>query len=150
MPKRDYYEVLGVDRNSTYDEIKKSYRELALKYHPDRNKSPNAAEKFNEISTAYGILSNHEKRNIYDQTGHSGIDDRFSQEDIFRNTDFDDIFQGTGFGVDLGSLFGSLFGSGFGGSGNRASPQGQDLRHDIETSLSWRTSKHNYSQKYCL
>ena len=135
MPKRDYYEVLGVDRNSTYDEIKKSYRELALKYHPDRNKSPNAAEKFNEISTAYGILSNHEKRNIYDQTGHSGIDDRFSQEDIFRNTDFDDIFQGTGFGVDLGSLFGSLFGSGFGGSGNRASPQGQDLRHDIELSL---------------
>ena len=123
MAKRDYYEVLGVDRNTAPDEIKKSYRKLALKYHPDRNKSNNAEEKFNEISNDYGILSNPEKRRIYDQTGHDGIDGRFTQEDIFKHTDFNEIFQGTGFGgvnVDLGSLFGSLFGSGFGGSDNRA------------------------------
>ena len=82
MAKRDYYEVLGVDRNSTADEIKKSYRKLALEYHPDRNKSDNAEEKFNEISTAYGILSNPEKRSIYDQTGHDGIDGKFTQEEI--------------------------------------------------------------------
>ena len=138
MAKRDYYEVLGVDRNTAPDEIKKSYRKLALKYHPDRNKSNNAEEKFNEISTAYGILSNPEKRRIYDQTGHDGIDGRFTQEDIFKHTDFNEIFQGTGFGgvnVDLGSLFGSLFGSGFGGSDNSASPQGQDLGHDVELSF---------------
>ena len=69
--KRDYYEVLGVSKNSSIDEIKKQYRKLALKFHPDRNKSSEAAEHFKEISEAYAVLSDTEKRQIYDQNGGS-------------------------------------------------------------------------------
>ena len=72
MSKRDYYEVLGVQKSTTKDEIKSAYRKLALKYHPDRNKSPEAEEKFKEISEAYAVLSDPEKRKRYDAYGHVG------------------------------------------------------------------------------
>ena len=88
MVKKDYYETLGVSKNSSVDEIKKAYKKLALKYHPDRNKDEGSEEKFKEISEAYAVLSDKEKKETYDQFGHSGFDQRFSQEDIFRGFDF--------------------------------------------------------------
>ena len=84
MAKKDYYEVLGVNRNATEEEIKKAYRKLALKYHPDRNKgNKEAEEKFKEISEAYAVLSDKNKREQYDRFGAAGFHQRFSQEDIF-------------------------------------------------------------------
>ncbi len=129
--KKDYYEILGVPRNATKEEIKKAYRRLALKYHPDRNKSPEAEEKFKEISEAYAVLSDDEKRRLYDMYGHAGIDSRYSQEDIFKGVNFEDIFSDIGFG--FGDIFDFFFG---GGRRAKSSPRrGQDLRIDIEISL---------------
>ncbi|MBW2120992.1 MAG: J domain-containing protein [Deltaproteobacteria bacterium] len=111
MARRDYYEVLGVSRNATDEEIKKAYRKLALKYHPDRNKgNKEAEERFKEINEAYAVLSDKEKRKQYDTFGAEGFHQRFTQEDIFRNFDFGDIFQDLGFSDDI---FSSLFGRGF-------------------------------------
>ena len=129
MEKRDYYEVLGVQRSSSKDEIKNQYRNLALKYHPDRNKAPDAEERFKEISEAYAILSDDEKRAQYDQFGHAGIDSRYSPEDIFRSVNFDEIFR------DFGSGFGSIFDTLLGGGRSRGPAGGQDLRYDLEISL---------------
>ena len=75
--KKDYYEILGVSRKASQDEIKKAFRKYALKYHPDRNKSSEAQEKFKEINEAYQVLSDPEKRSIYDQYGHAGINSNF-------------------------------------------------------------------------
>ena len=112
--KRDYYEVLGVDKGADAQTIKKAYRKLAIKYHPDRNQEPGAEETFKEVSEAYAVLSDDEKRGRYDQYGHAGIDSQYSTEDIFRNTNFGDIFgQGGGFG----SIFDMFFGGGGGGHG---------------------------------
>ena len=88
---RDYYEILGVRKGATPEELKKAYRELALKSHPDRvapEKKKEAEDKFKEISEAYGVLSDPQKRALYDQYGHAGVDQKFRQEDIFRGTDF--------------------------------------------------------------
>jgi molecular chaperone DnaJ len=82
--KRDYYEVLGVTKTSSPDEIKQQYRKLALKFHPDRNQSAEAGEHFKEISEAYAVISDPEKKQIYDQHGHAGVDGRYSTEDIFQ------------------------------------------------------------------
>ncbi len=105
--KRDYYEVLGVSKSSSVDELKKQYRKLALKFHPDRNKSEEAPEHFKEISEAYAVLSDTEKRQLYDQHGHAGVDGRYSSEDIFQGArgDFSDIFgrSGGGFNQQRGS-----------------------------------------------
>src|SRR3989337_2834439 len=106
--KRDYYEVLGVPKSASKEEIKDSYRKLALQYHPDRNKSPDAEEKFKEISEAYAVLSDDEKRAQYDQFGRAGIEGRYTWEDIFRGADFDDIFRDLGFGFG-GSIFDVFF-----------------------------------------
>jgi len=134
--KRDYYDVLGVPRNASKDEIKDAYRKLALQYHPDRNKSPDAEEKFKEISEAYAVLSDDEKRQQYDMLGHAGFDQRYSTEDIFRGADFDSIFRdlGFGFGDIFRRFFGGGFGGGFGGFGERIN-RGQDLVYDLEVTL---------------
>lgn len=133
MSKRDYYDILGVPRNATKDQIKDEYRKLALKYHPDRNKAPDAEAKFKEISEAYAVLSDDEKRNQYDNFGHAGIDGRYSPEDIFRGVDFDEILRGVGFG--FGGGFGSIFDTFLGGRRPRGPQRGQDIRYELEISL---------------
>ncbi len=136
MDKKDYYDVLGVPKGANKDDIKAAYRKLALQFHPDRNKSPEATERFKEISEAYAILSDDEKRGQYDQFGQAGIYERYSTEDIFRGADFDSIFRDTGFG----GIFEQLL-RGFGGFGFQtfSSPQrpsrGQDLAYDLEISF---------------
>jgi curved DNA-binding protein len=114
---KDYYAALGVARGASEDEIKKAYRKLALQYHPDRNKGDKKAEeKFKEISEAYAVLSDQEKRAQYDQFGAAGFRQRYSQEDIFRGADFGDAFSGTG--IDPNDILSALFG-GRGGRGGR-------------------------------
>ncbi|MBI4343943.1 MAG: molecular chaperone DnaJ [Candidatus Omnitrophica bacterium] len=135
--KRDYYEILGVPKSASVDEIKKAYRQLALKHHPDRvgaEHKKEAEEKFKEISEAYAVLSDAQKRAVYDQQGHAGFDQRYSTEDIFRGADFSSIFEDLGVG---GAIFENLFGlGGFGavGQGRRGS-RGADL--EVELSLSF-------------
>lgn len=137
MTKGDYYEILGVPKGASKDEIKKAYRKLALKYHPDKNKSAGAEDKFKEISEAYGVLSDDKKKAQYDKYGHAGIDSQYSQEDIFRNINFDDIFGGSGFGGGFGSIFDVFFG-GMGGGGSRRSrgpSRGADLQYRLNITL---------------
>ena len=127
--KRDYYEVIGVTKTSSLNEIKDQYRKLALKFHPDRNKSPDSAEHFKEISEAYAVLADPEKRQLYDQHGHAGVDGRYSTEDIFRGAEanindiFSNLFGGRGRQTSGGSdsIFENLFrgGRGFGGFGRQ-------------------------------
>jgi molecular chaperone DnaJ len=131
--KRDYYNVLNVSRDASKEEIKRAYRKLALKYHPDRNKSPEAEEKFKEISEAYAVLSDDEKRMQYDRFGYDGISSRYTWDDIFRGADFDRIFRDLGFG--LGG-FKTIFDMFFGGARHRYGPRrGEDLQYDVEISL---------------
>ncbi len=127
--KRDYYEVLGVSKGATDDEIKKAYRKLAKKYHPDLNKdNPEAAEKFKEAGEAYEVLSDKEKRSRYDQFGFAGVDPNYGGGQGFGG--FSDVDFG-----DLGDIFGSFFGGGFGASSrqNRANAprQGESIRRSI-------------------
>ena len=151
----DYYNVLGVDKNATPTEIKKTYRKLALKYHPDKNKGDKASEaKFKEISEAYAVLSDAEKKQQYDQFGSTQFHQRYSQEDIFRNFDLNDIFKQFGFGSREGSTsfrsgvggngganpFGSFFNQGqsggCGGGGCHSRPvKGQDMTYQISVTL---------------
>jgi molecular chaperone DnaJ len=135
MTKRDYYEILGLDKSANKGEIKKTYRKLALKYHPDKNKDKDAEEKFKEISEAYAVLYDNEKRKMYDMYGHAGIDQQFSTEDIFRGVDFGDIFRGMGFG-GFDDIFERFFGHqmGFDRRSSRRR-RGADLRYDIEINL---------------
>ena len=115
--KRDYYEVLGVEKSATDDEIKKAYRKLAKKYHPDLNKdNPDAADKFKEAAEAYDVLSNSEKRSRYDQFGHAGVDPNAGFGGGGGFGGFDGFDMG-----DIGDIFGSFFGGGFGRSSRRKS-----------------------------
>jgi molecular chaperone DnaJ len=134
VEKRDYYEILGVSKNASKEEIKNSYRKLAMQYHPDRNKAADAEEKFKEISEAYAVLSDDQKRQQYDTLGHAGFDQRYTSEDIFRGADFESIFRDIGFG--FGDLFRTFFGGGFGRSGFRErSNRGQDIVYNLEITL---------------
>ncbi len=139
MAKRDYYEVLGVQKNATDSEIKKSYRKLAMKFHPDKNKDNKAAEeKFKEASEAYEVLSDSDKRRKYDQFGHAGLEGAFgghgfTWDNFTHASDFSDIFGSGG----LGSIFENLFGGSFGGFGrsSRPSNRGEDLQISLSLSL---------------
>jgi len=105
---KDYYEALGLSKNATEAEIKKAYRKLALKFHPDKNQGDKTAEeRFKEITEAYAVLSDPEKKVAYDSYGDTNFHQRFSQEDIFRNADLGDIFKEFGLGNDI---FSQIFG----------------------------------------
>lgn len=111
----DYYKILGVEKTATQEELKKAYRKLALKYHPDKNKDNKAAEEqFKKISEAYAVLSDKEKRQQYDTFGSAGFQQRYSQEDIFRNVDLGDILRE--FGINFGGGRTTFRTSGMGGN----------------------------------
>ncbi|OEZ62066.1 molecular chaperone DnaJ [Duganella sp. HH105] len=129
MAKRDFYETLGVAKNASEDEIKKSYRKLAMKYHPDRNPdSKESEEKFKEVKEAYEMLTNLEKREAYDRYGHAGVDPNMGGGGGFGGG-------AGGFGDAFGDIFGDIFG---GGRGRGQGPQvyrGADLRYNLEITL---------------
>ena len=142
----DYYTLLNIDRQATEEQIKKAYRKMAMKYHPDRNKdNPKAEDQFKKVSEAYAVLSDNEKRKQYDRFGADGFRQKFSQEDIFRNFNSDEIFQKFGFrpsGGDpfqgihemfSGGGFGQNFGDIFGGQHGRKpkSQKGEDLEASL-------------------
>lgn len=159
--KEDYYKILGVDKKATKEELKKAFRKLAMKYHPDKNKGEKQAEeKFKKINEAYAVLSNDEKRKQYDAFGAEGFSQRFTQDDIFRGFDFNTIFKEFGMGNNFeSSFFSDLFGGGakrgrrasssfdfgdiFGGQGGfsrggrprSTQPQGQAAETEIAISL---------------
>jgi len=150
----DYYKLLNVGKQATPDEIKKAYRRLALKYHPDKNPDDKAAEeKFKQINEAYAVLSDPQKRQQYDTFGSDAFSQRFTQEDIFRDFDINSILRDLGFGGLGGGDFGHLFGRGararsFGGHNTESfsdifgrqysqhvNRKGQDLEYVLGTSL---------------
>ena len=131
MAKRDYYEVLGVNKSANPDQIKVAYRKQAVKYHPDKNKGDKAAEeKFKEASEAYHVLSNSERKESYDNFGHAAFENGGGGRGGFGNFDFSgsfsDIFE---------DFFGEGFGGGGGGRSRRSNSRGSDLRYDLSISL---------------
>lgn len=133
MAKRDYYEVLGVPKGSSKDEIKKAYRKLAVQFHPDKNPGNKEAEdKFKEATEAYEILSDDQKRSTYDQFGFAGLEGMGGGGAGYGGAafrDFEDLFGG------FGDIFGSFFGGSMGGRGRESTPRGSDLRYDMEVSF---------------
>lgn len=127
MSKRDYYEVLGVSRNASDSDLKKAYRRLAMKYHPDRNPGVEAERKFKEAKEAYEVLNDPKKRSAYDQFGHAGVEASggFGEAGGFSGGGFSDIF---------GDVFGDIFGGGTRGGGRRVH-RGADLRYDLSLTL---------------
>lgn len=155
MNVMEYYQVLGVAKTATADEMKKAYRKLAIKYHPDKNQgNKEAEEKFKEISEAYAVLSDPEKRKQYDTYGSTGFHQRYSQEDIFRNFDLNDVLRQFGFGGGFrntggfrtsgggGSPFDTIFnqsggrgGCQGGGCGSQQAVKGNDLTYELTVTL---------------
>jgi len=142
MASKDYYEMLGVSKNASDDELKKAYRKLAMKYHPDRNPNKKEAEeRFKEINEAYAVLSDKEKRKQYDTFGAEGFHQRFTQDDIFRGFDFDEILSGLFAGRGRresrrGGRSGFDFGDLFGGHGayqnmGRMPQKGEDILYEL-------------------
>lgn len=134
---RDYYEILGVDRGATPEEIKKAYRKLAVQYHPDKNPGDKAAEeKFKEASNAYSVLSDPDKRRVYDTRGHAGVhgmgfEGYRTMDDIFTHINLDDIF-GRGFGGFGGfGRFDDAFGDAFGQRRTTGPTRGRDIRMNL-------------------
>lgn len=134
MAKRDYYEILGVDKNASEREIKKAYRKLAKEYHPDHNKSEGAEEKFNEIREAYEVLSDASKKSAYDQYGHAGVDGFSGFGGASQGfSGFDEAF-------DMGDIFSSVFGNmggfdsgfNFGGRKTERKNRGTDLKYNVK------------------
>jgi molecular chaperone DnaJ len=128
MAKKDFYQVLGINRDASDDEIKKAYRKLAMKFHPDRNPdNPKAEEQFKEAKEAYEILSDGQKRAAYDQYGHAGVDQQAG------------MGGGAGFGDAFSDIFGDIFGGGRGGGGGGGGRsnvyRGADLRYNLEVTL---------------
>jgi curved DNA-binding protein len=142
----DYYKILGINKSASPAEVKKAYRKLALKYHPDKTKGDKALEdKFKKISEAYAVLSDPEKKKQYDTYGSADFQNRFSQEDIFRNFDLGDILKEFGFGGGRqrtgfggfggGNPFSQAMGGGRGGFGQQQAPKGRDLEYEIPLAL---------------
>ncbi|MEI6207052.1 MAG: DnaJ C-terminal domain-containing protein [Desulfuromonadales bacterium] len=141
MAATDYYKALGVEKNASADDIKKAFRKLAVKYHPDRNPDDKTAEdKFKVINEAYAVLSDPKKKEQYDTFGSSGFHQQYSQEDIFRGFDFGNAYKDLGGGGAediLSRLFGGAFAKGGARGGFRSGPQrGGDL--EMETDISFR------------
>ena len=140
MAKRDYYEVLGVDKNASDSEIKKAYRKLAMKYHPDKSGGDKEAEeKFKEASEAYEVLSDQDKKARYDQYGHAGLEGAFGQggfswSDFSHASDFSDLFGEGGFSSIFEQFFDGFGGGGRGGRGSRSN-RGEDLQLEISITL---------------
>ena len=143
----DYYKILGVGKKATPEEVKKAYRKMAMKYHPDHTQGDKAAEeKFKKVNEAYAVLSDKEKRQQYDTFGSAGFQQRYSQEDIFRGFDINDILKEFGFGGGGGRFSGFGGGRGFGRQGGgqfggfsqqRPAPaKGSDLTYDLTLTLS--------------
>jgi molecular chaperone DnaJ len=136
VAKRDYYEVLGIQKNASKDDVKKAYRKLAIQYHPDKNPgNKEAEEKFKEATEAYEVLSDDQKKSAYDQFGFAGVQGMGGDGHDWSNFQgFEDIFGG-----DFGSIFDTIFGGGFGGGRSSRSAggarQGANLRSDIEISF---------------
>lgn len=129
MSKRDYYDVLGVDKGADKNDVKRAYRKLAMKYHPDRNPDDEkAAASFREVTEAYEVLADEEKRARYDQYGHAGVDDQMGGFGAGG-------FQSSHAYQDFGDLFGSVFGDAFGGGGGQQHSQGSDLRYNLSITL---------------
>ena len=137
MAKRDYYEVLSVDRNATSDQIKKAYRKLALEYHPDRNPGDSTAEeKFKEATEAYEVLREAEKRSLYDQYGHAGVSSQAGAGGYGAGPDFDLSDALRAFKRDFGSFgFGDIFGGTGRGGGRTRENRGRDLQVKIQLTL---------------
>ncbi len=137
MAKRDYYEVLDVPKNSSADDIKKSYRKKALEYHPDRNPNDKSAEeKFKEAAEAYDVLSDPDKRARYDRLGHAGVDGNYGAGGGFQGMDMDEILRR--FGFDSDDIFGEFFGGGrrrSGGGGRPRGERGSNLRIRVKLTL---------------
>ena len=131
MPE-DYYKVLGVSKNASADEIKNAYRTLALKLHPDVNKSKQAEESFKKINEAYAVLGDAEKRQQYDSYGPDAFNQRFTQEDIFRGANFDDIFKSMGFNFGSDS---DIFSQMFGFTPQRSADMGNDILARVSVTL---------------
>ena len=149
MPAKSYYNVLGIARNTSANNIKKAFRKLAMKYHPDRNSTPEAEDRFKDVNEAYAVLSDPEKRQQYDMYGAEGFGQKFDRDEIFRNFDFGSIFEEMGLGrggrggIDLGAIFGggrrgaaaggrggfNPFGPG--GGGGRAAVAGRDIETEV-------------------
>ncbi len=131
MAKKDYYDLLGVQKTAPEDQIKKAYRKLALKYHPDRNPgNKQAEEQFKEINEAYAVLSDKDKRKEYDTYGMRGFQQKYTQEDIYRNFNIGDLFKDVGFGT--GDIFSMIFGAqGRGAAAGRESARGGRRVYDF-------------------
>lgn len=146
--KRDYYEVLGVEKSADTTALKKAYRKLAIKLHPDRNPDdPAAEEQFKEVSEAYAVLSDDEKRQRYDQFGHAGIDQQYSADDIFGSGNLNDMLRQM-FGGAGGGGFGG-FSDFFGGGGQRGPSRGRDLQieHQITLAEAFKGTKASLSYR---
>jgi curved DNA-binding protein len=134
MAQRDYYEVLGVKKGASIEELKKAYRKLAVKYHPDKNPGDKQAEdRFKEINEAYAVLSDPKKKEQFDQFGSNNFHQRYSQEDIFKGFNVDDLFKDQGFGTE--DIFSRLFGGAMrgqrGGAGRGMAAKGEDYNMEI-------------------
>lgn len=142
MPsKRDYYEILGISKNADQSEIKRAFRKMAMKYHPDRNKDPNAEELFKEVNEAYEVLNDEEKRKLYDRYGHEGLNasgfhqEGFNPFDIF-NSVFGEGFSGFSEGIEFGSGgFGDVFSSFFGGGASRRASHHEQVEINLLVDL---------------
>jgi molecular chaperone DnaJ len=129
----DYYDVLGVQKSATAEQIKEAYRSLAMKYHPDRNKDKGAEENFKKINEAYAVLGDAEKRKQYDMFGAEQFGARYTTEDIFRGFDFDRVFRDLGFNLGFDDDFASMFG--FGQGAARGGSVGSDILARMNVTL---------------